>query len=122
MHTSPIPGSKARHELEEAKAVMAAIEEISEGKIYPIMSEFGDSYVSMDALQYYRSHRPLGLACAMIVKSFPQRWIGNFFLRFADLQIPIRLFDSEKEAAAWLLEIAAMQEDAGHSFNASMLG
>jgi hypothetical protein len=104
IHTHPIKGTKARHELEDAKAVMEAIGEISCENRYPILSEFGDYYVTMDALNFYRNQPPMGLACAMIVRSFTQRWIGNFFLKFADLQVPIRLFDSEKEAVAWLLE------------------
>ena len=59
-----------------------------------------------DAREYFMSDdvaRRLS-AVALLVGSPVSRMIGNFFLRIGDHRIPTRIFTTDAEAAAWLLD------------------
>lgn len=92
-----------RHEIADAKAVMAAVIEISDGKLLPLLNILGDTYVSAEAQKFYKDHPVVAKASGMVVKSFMQRLIGNLFLKYSALPIPMKLFENEEKAAEWLL-------------------
>lgn len=104
IETRAIESENMRHDVEEAKVVIAAVLEISEGKKYPLLNVLGDIYVTEAAQKYYQSQPPAACASAMIVKTFAQRLIGNFFLNYRKLPIPTKLFESEEMAIKWLEE------------------
>ncbi|MFT7297641.1 MAG: hypothetical protein ACI9WO_000437 [Sphingobacteriales bacterium] len=88
-------------ELELAKENMIAIEKFMGEKNYPMVNYLPYYSVSNEARKFYSNHKPLGLCSAMITHSFIQKILGNFFLNFNKLQIPLRLFSSEEDAFKW---------------------
>ena len=91
-----------RHDLDDAKAVMLAVMEVSDGQLRPLLSALGDIYVTTEAQKFYKNHPKAALASAMVVKSFVQRMMGNFFLNYSQLPIPTKLFENEEKAIQWL--------------------
>ncbi len=102
METRITPSDNMRHELEDARAVMAAVVEVSAGKMRPLLNILGDIYVTSEAQKYYRDHPQAAIASAMVVNSFLQRLIGNIFLKYSTLPIPTKLFENEEKANQWL--------------------
>ena len=102
VETRTIVTEQLRHELEDAKAVMEAVAEISENRLRPLLNILGDTYVTSAAQNYYRSQPLGGKASAMVVSSFMQRLVANIFLKYAKLPVPTKLFENEEKATAWL--------------------
>jgi len=60
-----------------------------------------DHYVNVDATQHYRRHAP-EVPCALVGNSFFKKMMGNFMLAISNTKRPIKMFNNEEEAMAWL--------------------
>jgi hypothetical protein len=75
------------------------------GKKYPLLLEGGKlTNVNLEARKFVaeKDSNPYSSAEAIIVKSLPQRLIGNFYMKFNKPGRPTKLFPNEAEAVIWL--------------------
>jgi hypothetical protein len=101
VETRPLPGFKGAEGLEQAKATIAAVEEISGGTRRPVLSFITDARITREARKYYSSVA-VAAASAIMVRSPLQRVIANFLMGLNRLRVPTRVFTDEAEAVEWL--------------------
>ncbi len=92
-------------QLQDAIENTAAVKEISEGKVYPMLVNLkGIKTISKDARDHFsmQGRTPGVTAIAMLIKSPVSKIIGNFFLGLNRSAVPSRLFTSEEKAIEWL--------------------
>ena len=81
--------------------------EVTGGKAYPNLFTF-TKYVIPDAdsRNFMLLPKRLALSCAdaFVIRSLPQKIIGNFYLRINKPPIPTKIFSTEGEAIEWLLQ------------------
>ena len=95
--------SKAVIGLEDAVAAIAAMRELTGGRRSPLAVNLHDSgSPSRPARVEFTSHEDLVSDVALIVGTPLSRVMGNFFLRVTRPPFPVRLFDDEASALAWL--------------------
>ena len=94
----------SRETLEDAKAFSSAIKKISPEKKYPALADIRNiKSSSRQARAHYAAiGRELGPACAILVGSPLTSVLGNFFLKIDKPNIPVKIFNSEKDAILWL--------------------
>ncbi len=94
-------------EVRHIKLGVEFLEEISEGKKFPLLFVVGDfSVPSEEARKYEASEEsnPYASAEAYVIKSLAQKLIGNFYLKFNKPARPTKFFRNKDEAVAWLKE------------------
>jgi hypothetical protein len=98
-----IPGAEVT--LADAEEIHHAIVDLYHGDTHPLLVDIRDvKSASREARQYFAGGRDIETttAVALLVRSPVSRVIGNFFLGLNKPQFPIRTFDSEADALAWL--------------------
>lgn len=104
IETKPLDSWNETEELSNAVENIRTIIDVSEGKLYPLLANLPNSYISHEARDYYRNHKPATKAVAMIVKNFVQQMLGNLFTRIYKLPVPTKLFTDQEKAVLWLHE------------------
>ena len=103
LHTHIKPNIKI--ELHHAKLGVEAMQNVSGGKIRPVLVDVRHSRgTTPEARAYYAGEggATVTKACAMLIGSPLSRMIGNFFLGFNKPRFPFRLFNDEQKAIYWL--------------------
>jgi hypothetical protein len=91
--------------LQDAKENTAAIETFYNGKKFPLVVDIRKiKSISSEAREHFtlKGRESVVVAYAMILSSSLSRMIGNFFLSFHKPVVPVKLFDGEEKALAWL--------------------
>jgi hypothetical protein len=91
--------------LKDAKENTAVIETFYNGKKFPLLVDIRNiKSISPEAREHFslRGRESVVKAYAMILSSSLSRMIGNFFLSFHKPVVPVKLFDHEDKALAWL--------------------
>lgn len=92
-------------EVKDVVEVVAAVEEIGNGKKFPLLIE-SQKYTlpSPEARAYIASpeSNPFASAEAYVIQSFSQKLVGNIFISFNKPARPTRIFTSEEKAVEWL--------------------
>ena len=91
--------------LQDAKENTAAIETFYNGKKFPLLVDIRNiKSISPEAREHFtlKGRESVVKAYAIILSSSPSRMIGNFFLSFHKPAVPVKLFDHEDKALAWL--------------------
>lgn len=92
--------------LEQAKTLLEAYINVSNGGGKPhLMIPTKFAIPDNDVLDFIKNVGNIhGKADAFIIKSLPQKIIGNFFLKFHKPKIPTKLFSDYTKAIKWLKE------------------
>ena len=93
--------------LQDAQETVTSMLKLSEGKVYPMLVDLtGLKSITHEARHYFggeiTGHE--ARAVALLFSSVITQVIGNFFLRFNNPKVPIKLFSSETQALTWLRE------------------
>lgn len=91
--------------LNDAKENTAAIETFYKGKKFPLLVDIRSiRSISSEAREHFtlKGRESVVKAYAMVLSSSISRIIGNFFLSFHKPTVPVKLFDNEDKALAWL--------------------
>jgi len=89
---------------QQVKLILDAYLKLGEGKKRPhlitatkfvIMEKEAMEFISTEANKF-------GIADAFVIRSLPQKIIGNFYLKFHKPKIPTKLFTSKEKAITWL--------------------
>lgn len=59
-------------------------------------------YVNTEATRYYGKNAP-HLPVSMVADSFVKKMLGNFLLKLITMKRPMKMFGTEEEAMAWLV-------------------
>jgi hypothetical protein len=93
--------------LDIAKEDVATVTELGGGRPVPLVVHLaGVKSSKRDARAYYASEASAAVfsAVAVITSSSLERVVANFFIGFNRPPMPMRVFDREAEAFAWLRE------------------
>jgi hypothetical protein len=92
--------------LEDAHANIEACKELSGGRRLPLMLDLTKAVPLDPPVRHYYSGPVVAEVCsalAIVVEGSPLgRMMGNVYLRVANIGVPVRLFDKEPRALAWL--------------------
>ena len=91
--------------LQDAKENTVVIETFYIGKKFPLLVDIQNiKSISPEAREHFtlKGRESVVKAYAMILSSSLSRMIGNFFLSFHKPVVPVKLFDHEEKALAWL--------------------
>jgi hypothetical protein len=94
--------------LDDAKQNIAAIAQLAEGRRCPVIVDISKAKsVGREARRYYSGPEcaETTTAVALVTGSLVGRAVGNFFLGLNKPSFPLRLFNSEEEALAWLMSL-----------------
>ncbi|MDH5682061.1 MAG: hypothetical protein OEZ36_10770 [Spirochaetota bacterium] len=89
------------HAIDDVKTIRKYIQE----EKYPLLVDMRDLQgISREAREYFAGDqvRDFIIAIALIVESATSRIIGNFFLSFNKLKVPVKLFNSDNKGETWL--------------------
>jgi len=95
----------ADYTLEAARRTVRNVLKLSGGKKVPVLVHMSNiKSMDREAREYYAGEggNKCAVAVAQIVNSPIARIIGNFYLGISKPEYPLRLFESEEEAAKWL--------------------
>lgn len=98
--------STRKQELADARANIAAFEELAEGKHHPVLVDMRASFATGPGVREYYASKEANLhttALALLIGSSTSRMIGNFFMQLNAPPMPTRLFTDAPEAVRWLL-------------------
>jgi hypothetical protein len=91
--------------LEDAAAATEAMARLTGGRRRPLLVNTRDSGpLDRPARTEFTSRVDLVSAVALVVGAPLSRMMGNFFLNVSRPEYPVRLFDDEASALAWLQE------------------
>ena len=99
--------------LEQVIALVEGLERFAEGVSYPTLivsdrlttpTPEARSYMAGEGRTYFT------MADAFLIRSLPQRLIGNFYLRFDRPPVPTRLFTDEQAALKWLENVRVLAD------------
>jgi hypothetical protein len=89
--------------LEDATAALEAMAQLTGGRRSPLLVDMRDTGAQDRATRAEWTRRSdLSSAVGLIVGTPLSRMVGNIFLRMNKPQFPVRLFDTEAPALAWL--------------------
>jgi hypothetical protein len=97
------PGTETT--LDDAKALVVALRKLAGGVRRPLVMDISESKsVTRDARAYLAGEEMASTVSAigLVVGSALSRALGSFYLTFNRPKVPVRLFGSPDEAAAWL--------------------
>lgn len=90
--------------IEDARAAMEAMAQLTGGRPSPLLVDMHDvGPQDRRTRAEWTSRSDLQSAVALIVGSPLSRVLGNLLLTVSKPQFPVRLFDNEAAAVAWLL-------------------
>jgi hypothetical protein len=98
-------GEGADEKAEDAVANVAAAARLAAGRKRALLIDMRQvSFISQEARRVYagRETNRYTLALALLVESPLSKLIGNFFIGLNKPLFPTKLFNSEREAIAWL--------------------
>jgi len=101
-----LPETDQNYSLEDAKAFVAAIARVGEGKRVPMLANMqGVKAVERPARLYLGSSEAAAVvsAAALVVASRVSKVIGNFFVTVNRPPFPTKMFVTVEQARAWLL-------------------
>jgi len=88
--------------LEVANGILLAYERVTGGRPVPVLVDAANSKgVDRESRTRFRQ-APSPLAVALLVKSPFSRFLANLFIGLDKSEYPIRLFNVEADAVAWL--------------------
>ncbi len=94
----------AEYTLEDAKQGLAAIDQVSNGKLRPMLVDLRN-IKTMDRAARQEAAAFEGVtSSAILIGSALSRFIGNIIIKFTDNVSRVGLFTSEAEAIEWLKE------------------
>lgn len=89
--------------LEDARAVIAAMSELTGGRAAPLLVHTTDAGPQdRDARMEFVRHQEVVSAVALVVGNPLSRMMATFFINVSKPEVPIRLFEDEVVAASWL--------------------
>ena len=91
--------------LDQAKASIAAIRQVSDGTLRPLLLDMRPiKSQTREVRNYYASPAASSAytGVAILVGSPISRMIGNMFIGIGKLPVPTKLFSAEQEALQWL--------------------
>ena len=91
--------------LQDAKENTEAVEKFYTGKKFPLLVDIREiKSISSEAREHFalKKRESVVNAFAMLLSSSSSRMIGNFFLLFHEPAVPVKLFNDEEKAIAWL--------------------
>ncbi len=91
--------------LHDAKENTAVIETFYKGARFPLLVDIRNiRSISPQAREHFtlKGRKSVVNAYAMVLSSSISRITGNLFLSFHKPAVPVKLFDAEEEALAWL--------------------
>ena len=105
---------KDTFELRDALELTAAAKEFAKGgKMYNIIDLESGMLPSNEAREYSTS--PEGATCtkahAFVVKSFAQRIMGNYMIKYQKAAFPMKLFNSVEAALKWIALLKKEEEN-----------
>ena len=98
--------------LQDAEENTAAVEAFYNGKKFPLLVDIRDiKSISRQAREHFtlKGRESVVNAYALVLASSLSRMIGNFFLAFQEPAVPVKLFNHEDEALAWLKRFIQQQ-------------
>ncbi len=101
---SVIAENSRMHTVEEAAAVMDAVEKLLGGRRVPLLLNMvGGGGLTTEARDYYNARAPsLVTAVGIVTTSVLGRVIANFFIALNMGVMPVRMFSDERSAVDWL--------------------
>lgn len=93
-------------DVEQVKEVITATGKVTGGRKVPVLVLAGEYTLPTVKARHYIAEpgNPYALAEAYVLRSLPQKIVGNFFLRFHNPGRPTRIFTQKEEAIQWLME------------------
>jgi len=94
---------------EAACVNVAASQKVAAGRRLPMLVDMSKvTTITREARERYASpgNQETISACAIVVGSRLNRFIGNFFIGLNKAPVPTRLFDTPADARAWLMQFA----------------
>jgi hypothetical protein len=91
--------------LQDAKENTAVVEKFYNGKKFPLLVDIRNiKSISPEAREHFtlKGRTSVVNAYSMVLSSPLSRMIGSFFLSFYKPTVPVKLFNDEKAAIAWL--------------------
>jgi hypothetical protein len=92
-------------ELKDAEAIVETIKEMGNGITFLNLVETGEDADVDREVRAYSASKEANVytkADAVLVRSFAQRMIGNFYISFNKPIKPTKIFTSKKDAIKWL--------------------
>jgi hypothetical protein len=107
------PGTE--HDLTAAQENLAADEKVAQGRRRPLLVDMSQATsINRHARAYYSKEGPrVACAIALVVGSPLSRMMGNFFVGFQKPSVPLRLFSTSADAAAWLRQFLKQENCTG---------
>ena len=95
-----------KHHLDDAQDVVATIQRLTRGKRARVLLDLNvTGGLETDARDYYKREGPgFATAIAVVTANFLGRVVGNLIVTSHEGLVPVRLFDDEASAVAWLEE------------------
>ena len=91
--------------LQDAEQNTATVATFFNGKKFPLLVDIRNiKSISPDAREHFtlKGRESVVNAFAILMSSSLSQMIGNFFLTFQNPAVPVKLFNHEQEALAWL--------------------
>lgn len=95
-------------EKKDAEEAIQAINTLSKGKKYYLLTETGDNFTATAEARNYMANNigsTNSVANAIYLKSLPIRLIINVYVKFDKPVVPTKVFNSEQAALQWLNEL-----------------
>ncbi|MCW3072246.1 MAG: hypothetical protein JWO44_2136 [Bacteroidetes bacterium] len=92
-------------DVQHVKLIVDRLEELGSGKRFPLLILVSEYILpTPEARAYIASPEsdPFASAEAYVIRSFPQKLVGNIYLGFNKPARPTRLFNNEEKAIEWL--------------------
>lgn len=96
-------------EIADAKENSAVVNELSDGKIYPMLVNLKEiKSITKEARDHFsmQGRTPGISAIGLLINSPASTIIGNFFLGLNKSVVPVKLFTKEAKAIAWLKQFS----------------
>ena len=97
-----LPG--AEYTLEDAKQGLAAIDQVSNGKLHPMLVDLRNIKTMERAAREDLATVKGVTSIAVLIDSALSRMIGNVLITFSKPTLPARIYNSEAAAIEWLKE------------------
>jgi hypothetical protein len=94
----------AVYTLAEAKQTLAGIDQISNGKLCPVLVDFRNIKTMERAAREELAACQGVTSAALLIDSALSRMIGNVLITFSKPTLPARIYNSEAAAIEWLKE------------------
>ena len=92
----------AVYTLTEAKKTLAGIDQVSNGKLRPVLVDFRNIKTMERSARQELAACKRVTSAAILINSTLSQLIGNALITFSKPTLPARIFNSETEATKWL--------------------